>query len=192
MWIAIKPDPAVSATFEQFGVTVASRDFDGDGKAEVVASYVFQNITSSSATKFIDDAPFASAGSSGFIKLKSPISGNEAPRARFGRGSAVVSWKHQDNVVRPCLLVGEPGAHTHGSCEAGKAHLYALPIQAPTDTPVWTLQSPTPTPCGNFGAAVASLRYNSTDLGQQFAISARGEPAGGLSGAGIVFTYRPQ
>jgi hypothetical protein len=112
---------------------------------------------------------------------------------RFGRGSAVVSWKHTDGIARDTLLVGAPGAYTHGTCQTGKIYAYALPLQigpaGELPAPAWSILSPSFEPCAHFGASLVALRYNTSLVGQQFAVSGREETVGGLARAGRVYTY---
>ncbi|MBI3819629.1 MAG: FG-GAP repeat protein [Planctomycetes bacterium] len=163
------------------------------------ALYIFQNVSvpGSNPAVFVDDVDWSTSTPTGAIKMTSPYPDSTyAPRARFGRGSAMVNWKYSDGSTKNCLLVGEPGAYNHGSCQSGLAWLYELPIIPDSNgnipLPAIRIESPNVEGCSHFGASIVLLRYDSNTVGQQFAISGREETVGSFTTAGRVYTYLEQ
>ncbi|MFN0207808.1 MAG: FG-GAP repeat protein [Planctomycetota bacterium] len=165
------------------------------------ALYIYQNVSSinppssGSPPVFVDTSAWSATNPTGFVKMTSPFPDNDfAPRARFGRASAVVNWKYTDGTTKNCLLIGEPGAYNHGSCQTGKVWLYELPIlpdpNGISPVPNWFLQSPNAEGCSHFGASITALRYDTAGVGQQFAISGREETVNARKRAGRVYTYK--
>ncbi len=160
------------------------------------ALFVYKNVATGTTGPLLEDSPFdKDTNLDGYFQVPSPFPSLEyAPRARFGRSTAIVKWAYTEGEPQDTLLVGEPGGYNHGSCQSGKIYLYELPLVPDANGvlpgPVWLAESPNKEACTHFGGHVTALHYDSSEAAQQIAVSQREETVNGSGEAGRVYTFR--
>lgn len=183
--------PGSSELGDTFGQSVATGDFDGDGKADVAFGNPHEAIGTDPDTGAVTvqygrtAAPYLGAGTGGltWIDQNAPgVPGDNEPQDRFGT-SLVTGYFNDDNYAD--LAIGAPGEAIGTAFEAGRVTVLYGSATGLTATGAQEFDGTVAgaaEPFDHFGAslAAADLRGDGHD---DLAVLASGEAIGGVDGA---------
>jgi hypothetical protein len=170
----VSPNPENGA---HFGIAVAVRDTDGDGKADIIVGAPGETVGGNAG----QGRAYVFSGATGAV-LRTLVSPNPEANASFG---LAVAGGDVNNDARADIVVGSTGETVAGNAGQGRAYVFS----GRDGSLLRTLTSPAaPQPGGAFGSSVAVGNLNG-DVNGDIVVGADGETTGGNAGQGAVYGF---